>query len=588
MSLTGKQKHYIKRNAKRLGTEKIAYDLDLSEKDVKDYLKKHWGKAKFGQLIGNQGSLVSRKTQTGAKEEKKFDLTEFIADNINYFILLFILVFIVYFNSLNNGFVSDDIDSVKNNSIFQSFKNINNLWTLGFIPHFIAYKISSASPWAYRIFNILFHIGSTFSIFILVNLISKKRVLSLCAASLFAVHPILTETISWISARPYGQYSLFFLLSFIFYIISSNSRNKAYFISLFLFIISLISSEKSVVLFLILFLFELSFGNLRNNWKKLAPFVAFSLLFAFMYLAGIGKRIDTLSSTYYANPEGLNNPLIQVPTAISIYLGLIFWPDKLSLYQTEMNFSMFQYIVFVLIFLTLFGLIVYGWKRNRQLFFWPSFFIIALLPTLSPLKISWIVAERYVYLGTIGIFVVFAIFFDWLVKKAEKENEQYKYALYGVFMVIIVALSVRTIVRNIDWKNEDNLWIATGKTAPSGFTTHNNLGDVYGRQGNLEKAAEEFKKAIELNPNYADAYHNLGNTYINMNKKQEALEVFKKAVEINPNLWQSYQNMAVIYFDQGDFQKSYEMIKKALEINSNDQILQENTKIIELKINSAK
>ena len=77
---------------------------------------------------------------------------------------------------------------------------------------------------------------------------------------------------------------------------------------------------------------------------------------------------------------------------------------------------------------------------------------------------------------------------------------------------IVVSLSIRTIVRNVDWKNEDNLWVATGKVAPSGAPIHNNLGDVYARHNDYPKAIEEFTRATQINPGYADAYHNLANT----------------------------------------------------------------------------
>jgi tetratricopeptide (TPR) repeat protein len=155
---------------------------------------------------------------------------------------------------------------------------------------------------------------------------------------------------------------------------------------------------------------------------------------------------------------------------------------------------------------------------------------------------------------------------------------------YFLLMVIIASLSLRTIFRNRDWKNEDTLWLATAKIAPSGQQIHNNLGDVYARQGNLPKAVEEFKKAIEINPNYADAYHNLANTYQQMGQLDAAVENYQKALNINPQLWQSYQNLGAIYFNQGQYDLALENIKKALEINPNDENLQNSLKVITGKL----
>ncbi len=74
-------------------------------------------------------------------------------------------------------------------------------------------------------------------------------------------------------------------------------------------------------------------------------------------------------------------------------------------------------------------------------------------------------------------------------------------------------------MRNFDWKNQDTLWLATAKTSPSSHQNHNNLGDLYARRGEYEKAVEEFKKAIELKPDYGDAYHNLANVYHQIGKE---------------------------------------------------------------------
>jgi len=97
-------------------------------------------------------------------------------------------------------------------------------------------------------------------------------------------------------------------------------------------------------------------------------------------------------------------------------------------------------------------------------------------------------------------------------------------------------------------------------------------------------SAEEFKKAIEINPRYADAYHNLANTYQKMGRLDSAIENYRKAAEFNPYLWQSYQGLAAIYFDSGDFQSAEDMIKKAIQIDPENKNLQENLQVIESKL----
>jgi tetratricopeptide (TPR) repeat protein len=513
-----------------------------------------------------------------------FNLYQFLLKNINYFSGFFILIFIIYLNAFDNAFVSDDILGTQKNPVFLDFSNLLSPTYWSYIPYFIFFKLGLTTPFYFRAINLFLHFGSTCLVFIILNITTKKKPLALITALLFAAHPILIESVTWISGKPYSQYAFFFLASFLFYLRSTQSKEngRRFFLSSVLcFFLTLLSSEKAVALFAIFPLYELAFGNLKKNWKKLWPFLFLTVSFAIIYLSRTGQVMNTLATQYYNPPsEKFYNPLIQVPIVISSYLGLIFWPQGLSLYHSEMSFSTGTYLLCLLVFLVFFGLIFYGWKKNRFLFFWLTFFFISLLPTLTPLKVSWIVAERYVYIGTVGILAVCAYFFNWLLEKFPTK----KIWLSSFFILIISALSVRTIIRNIDWDNEDNLWIATAKTSPSGFVIHNNLGDVYARQNNPEKAIAEFKKALEINPGYADAFHNLANTYQAVGNTQEAIINYQKAAEINPRLWQSYQNLASIYFMQKEFAKAYELIKKALEINPTNTSLQENLKLIEQKL----
>jgi protein O-mannosyl-transferase len=578
MVLDHRQKQYIKKKVKKNSLSEMAANIGAPEDEILRYLKKKWPREKYEKYL-NGGSEAESFSGEG---ETSFSFLEFFKENKPVFCFLFLLVFAVYANSFFNGFVSDDIAGFAQNPNVGKFSSM-----FGGLLHFslprlfqvLAFHVGGLHPVTLRVINIIFHLGSVFLIYLLLSL-SINRQVAVIAAALFAVHPILIESVAWISGGLYAIYAFFFLLSFLFYLFSES--DKKYFLwAIVFYIFSILSSEKALVLFLVFALYEVSFGSLRQNWKKITTFAAISLLPLLIYAAKIGTRAgDVASASYQQSGGGMFNPLIQIPVALGSYLKLIFWPAHLALYQTEMNFSQIQFFVFALMVLAYIGMIAWGYFKNKTVFFWLVFFVLALLPTLTPFKISWIVAERYAYLGTLGIIVVVAIFFDKIIKL----NENAKMAGYFALVVIVTSLSVRTVMRNRDWKNEDTLWIATAKVSPSGQQIHNNLGDVYVREDNLPKAVEEFQKAIEINPDYADAYHNLANTYQAMGQNDLALKNYQKAASINPNLWQSYQNMASIYFNQGQFDLADENIKKALEINPNDANLKQNLQVIEAKL----
>jgi len=580
MKLSHKQKNYIKKNIKQLTPQDIAASLQIPVEDVVYYLKKKWGEEKYRKYLKRNEVLYDEKTTLKSIDKNIGNFKgwrKFIKKNYHSFLFLLILIVIAYFNSINNAFVSDDIDSIVRN---KNLGNINYVFSLpihivGNFFHYLAYKIGGLTPFWFRLVNYIFHTGSVFVLYTLTTILFGQMI-ALLTASIFAVHPILSESVVWIAGVQYPQAAFFCLSSLLAYAFATKQK-KYYFISLLMFILAVLASEKAIVFPLIIFVFELSFGNIRKNWRYVVGFFVVAGFMGHSYFSMTQSRTEALKRDYYLKASYFN-PFLQIPTAITSYLQLIFWPDKLTLYHSELSFSPFEYSLRLIITILFFGSLFFFYKKNRSLFFWLIFFVISLLPTLTPLPIAWIVAERYVYLGSAGIFFIIAYFLVKLIQNRKLESLG-----YILVVLILFLLTTRTIIRNIDWKNEDNLWLALSKTSPSDPKTHNNLGDMYSRHNDLSKAEEEFKKAIKLLPDYADAYHNLANTYFKMGKVDEALKNYQKAIKYNPRLWQSHQNSASIYFNMGRYDLALEHIKKAISLTPDNSSLYTNLGVIYAK-----
>ena len=509
---------------------------------------------------------------------KSFSFRLLFKKHWKVFVILTLLVCIAYANSLHSDFVSDDIRSILKND------EINKIGFIfdrrGISLHstfcFIINKLVGKTPIFYRLVNICFHLGAVLLTYILFTILIDSKV-AFFIASILAVHPIQIESVTWISGAGYVEHGFFVLFVILAYMLSKKNK-KLFFISIIGFIFSIFSSHLALVLPIILLLFVISFGDIRRDWKSLIPFFVIITVVALIQLKGVSQRVTTFQADYY-HDTNLLNPLLQIPIAITSYLELIFWPVDLTLYHSEMSFSQTEYIFRLIVFIIFLGIIVYSFRRSRRVFFGLSFFLVSLSLTLTPFGITWIVAERYVYFGAIGIFLVFAL---WIKKLSE--TKKLNIAIRILFPLIIISLLTRTVIRNIDWKNEDNLWIATARTSPSSPNTHNNLGDVYSRHGEWEKAVYEFKKAIEIKPGYADAYHNLAHTYYLMGKLTEAIESYQNAIHFNPNLWQSYQNLAGIYFELENINLAMEYLKKAIEVNPTNSQLRTNLGIAYLML----
>ncbi len=572
--LTDQQRGYIKKNFRFKSAEQIADTLGISINEVLGYLEKKIGKTRIAEIAEN---LKNDRPTT--KNPGFLNIRMFLKQNVWSLLFLTFLVIATYANSLTNEFLSDDIPTiVQNEANLKQFSYIFNPPVFPIRPLFysISYHIAGLNPTAFRFWNILFHLGSVLLLYALITHLYNKRV-ALFAAGLMAVHSLLVEPVVWISGGAYVLGTFLFLLSFLTYVIPN--RVKYYLISLVSFFFALSATAPTFGLPIILLLYEFLFGNLKKNWLRIVPYAFLAATFVLVSIAYIPQRSETLRTVNYLT-AGVQNPAVLIPVAISNYLNLLAWPKELTLYHSELSFTSIQYVIQLVVTLLFLGLVAWTFFKSKKAFLWLSLFLVGLAPLLasSILSMTWVVAERYVYLSTIGIFVALALLLDYLSRK------NLKHVVTVIFLILISALSVRSIIRNIDWKNQDNLWVATGKTSPSSPNTHNNLGDMYGRHGDKEVAIKEFQKAIELKPNYADAYHNLANTYRETNQIDLALVNYQKAIDYNPNLWQSYQNMAAIYFNRRQYEKALENMQKAVQIQPQNLQLENNLALVYLAL----
>lgn len=488
---------------------------------------------------------------------------DLLRSNLLTLLVLGLLVLGVFANSLRAEFVSDDIAGIVQNPKIGTLAFItDNLFNFPGrqVVQTVAYLIGGLNPTVFRLITLLLHTANTCLVFLLIAKLSNKRSATY-AASIFAVHPLVVEPVVWIAAGSYVYYSFFVLTGLLLHI-RSNGFDKYYVSAALSFLVAVIFSAGAVAFPFLVALLELRRQSVKLSLQKAA--VYFGMLGALSIPAAVvfGKRATALGATL--NPYGLYNPLVQIPTALSKYLELFFWPVKLTLYQSELSTTAWGLAVRWIVLLIFLALLIYLYKKSKTAFFLASLFPLSLLPTLTPFPVAWVVAERYVYLGVVGLAGIIAIFLDKLAT-----NKKGRRLVNIAVALLVLLLSARTIRRNSDWQSQDSLWLATAKYSPSSPNTHNNLGDVYGRRGDLKAAEAEFKKAIELKPDYADAYHNLGNTYKDEGKLDLALESYQKAVDINPTLWQSYQNMAGIYFTAQEYDKAQLQMESALKINPN-------------------
>lgn len=567
MRISKQNKKYIKANYKNKSISQIAKHTKLKKEEIEKYLKKQ------------KKLIVKSKYEKRFKPKTFSDFFVFIVKEYKIFLLLAFVITIIYANSLGGDFVSDDILGYINNPVVYNFSEALKSARIYRIILAINYRAFGANEVPLHIQSVANHIVITWFVFIFVAMLFKYKT-AVITAFLFATHPINTETVSWISGRLYMLIAFFTLLTLISHITFVYSKNKKHLLyTTIIYVLGLILLRRSALLIIpfLLLIIDQTMLNERFNLKsalRLWPILVASVGFGILYLIqAFQQRVTSLGNFYDVSSGGesaisigsLNDiPFILTRMVYTTYsaIKLVVFPKDLTIYhEGEIITQATFYIMIAVTAIFLIGLLISLFK-NRIIFGLLMFFLFGFIYAYSPIQVSWFIAERYLYIPVIAFCVLVAKF---LV--ATEKWFDVKYLAFYILGPILFIYSIRTMVRNTDWSTRQNLWEATQRKSPNSPRVYNNLGDVY---TNPENSIKMFQIAIQLDPNYADAYHNLGNTYLKIEDYENAKTNLSKAYEINPNMYQALYKLGVIEFRQENLVKAQEYFLQALSINESD------------------
>ncbi len=496
-------------------------------------------------------------------------------------LLIIIVSFIVYANTLRNEFVWDDKRFIIQDSEIKDLGNIKSFFTKDYqglyrplrtFFYALSYQLWKEKPFWYHLQSIFIHIINSILVYYIFLHILKKMRLSLLSALLFVTHPIHTESISFITASFDQIAIIFLLLSLLLYIKNKNVG------SIIFYLFAVLSSEIAIILPFMIILYDFTFKlkpnkeNIKKKIKKYVPYFIIFILFLFIrfFLIKVVGRVDLeeLGWSYSLR-------LLNMSKVIVKYILLLLWPLNLSVkHQVLISTSVFDSSLFIpiilLILLIFLSIKVYNY--SKIVFFSIWFFFISLLPVSNIIPIQRLITEAYLYLPSIG----FVLFLGYIINrinylKIQKINKKnIKIISLAIFIFLIIGYSFITIKRNTDWKDELTLWEKTVKTNPNSAIAYNNLGLVYQEKGEFKKAGMAFLKSIEINPNRAVTYFNLGVLYGRLNMVNESAIAYKKSIEVDPKLVEAYINLGIIYDSQGLFEEAYSEYVKAININPNN------------------
>jgi tetratricopeptide (TPR) repeat protein len=558
-----KEKKYILRHQHDMSIEKIAGVLGLKERKVRKFLEKE-------RSVGRR-EVVAPKVYS----------TRVIVLCV---LLIIALGFGVYANTLGGKFIWDDELLVRDNVFVKDWSHrlaaiFTSSVSQGTAEKFIVYRplqiLSYAfdyhfwrlDPTGYHLANIFLHVASALGIFWLLLVLFENVALSLGASLLFVVHPVHTGAVSYISGRADPLALVFLLLAFIFYVKESRGEKRFFFYvsMLVAYAASLLSRETGLVLPFLLLAYH-GFLKQRPRLRSLAP--VFFLAVAYVALRTTLLRSFLRDDAYTIQ---LGQRLPGVLVAFVQYLRLLCWPRHLHMQYSQRLFSYVDPLFFIGLAM-LAGLAFFAWRRRGRdpvVCFGVAWFLIAWLAISNIFPLNAYMAEHWLYLPSIGFFLVLGHLFS--VGFQDKQKRVLALTALAGLCVFYGALTIR---QNSYWQTPQVFFERTLAYAPDSPRILRNLGRIYLDQGRYQEAVTLYQRALTVTPDEPELYIDLGGVYEQMGEKdranseyQRALALYEKEVGRGEISAVTHNNLGFLYAKAGDLDRARDAFKKAIAMD---------------------
>ncbi|UCF80472.1 MAG: tetratricopeptide repeat protein [Acidobacteriota bacterium] len=543
-------------------------------------------------------------------------------------LVLVVLPLLIYANSLNNAFHYDDFHSLVDNPHIRKLENIPSFFTSArttsihaerghyrpvlFSTYALSYALGGYDydPTVFRLANLILHILNGLLLFAVFRRVSGNTAVAFYAALLFAVHPLNTESVNYISCRSNVLATTFYLAGvglFVGYSGSAPTRRRTAFYagSLGCFGLGLLTKEIVITLPAILMLLDILILSPRPDGAgggakiSLAPQTSLSgqgasfdvkTLFrrhlAFWMVAGFYLFLIFAVGLkpMYERHGVLYNLLVQTK-AMAFYLRLLVFPRGLSVahgFDMESTLSAAFWISLFIIG----GSLFLTWRLRRRcglLSFAILWYFIALLPTSSVIALHIPVNEHRTYLPGVGFAVAVAFLFGLITTKSKETRARLRPAptlgrlgqalsklAVPLFAVVVGIFSVAVFARNQTWKTAITLWKDAAKKYPDNPHAHETLGLEYSKLGDLEKAEREFLLAVRrggVSKALAKPYNELGIIYAKRKEYESAIEHYTLSAELDPRAIEPHLNLGMLYSQQGQHEKALPYYEKVIALN---------------------
>ena len=504
---------------------------------------------------------------------------------------------LAYQNSFTGAFVYDDLRSIHENP---TIRHLWPVWRCLSPPHrhgitvegrplinlslAVNYALGGSTVWGYHVLNLSVHILAGLTLLGLVRrtlLQPRLRArfggaaseLALATAVLWTVHPLQTESVTYVIQRAESIMGLFYLLTLYCFIrgaesplVARSTRDEPrtglwYGLSIVACVLGMASKEVMVSAPLMVMLYDRTFlsGSFREAWRRrwrlYLGLAATWLLLGYLAIQTFGnaltnaQRLDLHRWPYLATQPGV----------ILYYLRLCVWPQPLCFdyFGWAVGRTWTSLLPPALAMAVLLGASAWAWKGNSAWGFLTAWLFLILAPSSSVIPLDSPVYEHRMYLPLVAVVVAVVLGIHALAGRRSA----------AVFIVVAIGFAFLTWRRNCDYRSGLALWQDTVAKRPNNPRAHCGVGAALWQAGRAQEATWHWEQALRLKPDYAEAHCSLGVMLGGAGRIQEAIKHLEQAVRIKPDFAEAHYNLGGALEQAGQLEAAVTQYEETLRFN---------------------
>ena len=498
------------------------------------------------------------------------------------------MFFAAYWGTLHHSFQFDDYNIIVNNERIHRLHlptviSSNFFRPVLFVTFALNYHFGGADPFGYHLVNIGLHLLNMVLVFhvisILIGVLNRRSELddgpraadafgpALLGTAIFGLHPLQTESVTYIASRSSVLCTTFVLLTVAAFLaariegrngpVSAGRRWLLLGAATISFILGVATKELGIASPLLLLLLEfLIFSPTGGITARARAIVRYHLPFIVLILAGAGFRLAFMFRLH--NPAEFRSPWYNLLSQFRVvvrYMVMLFWPVNQNVDpDVRTSESLFEPAV-LLSLLVITGLLALAWRlRRRQplaslgILIWFT----ALLPTSSIIPLRDLMAEHRVYLPMLGAAMVAACLPALLSPRPQRAGR------VAVAAALVAGLVLGTVTwqRNRVWATNLSLWTDAVAKAPEKERPVMHYANAISAVGRFEEARRHYEKVLTINPENATARYNLGIIYKQLGDYERAVEEWRRVVRLEPGHPNVHVNIGNYHFSKGELDKA--------------------------------